>query len=359
MNWNELLKDANVSIHVIATGAGSQIQQQLWDVPGCSAYFSGAQFPYATEETVELLGFKPQSFCSVETAIDLASVAYMKAFKLGGKNPVGLGVTATVASAVQHRGSNRFHTCVMTNDKVRLLSTTLTQEVGMTARWNHDDLIANQSIKLLVNTIGSKDKPENVIDVTEMALQRLMERPFFAANGQRLEKLPHNKFALMPGSFNPPHEGHLGIAEESILLGQKVVFEIGSNPPHKEALTVQDMLRRAKMLKGHNTLFTSSVSLFIDKAKAFPESTLMIGADTLIRLFDPKWGVDKEELLKTFKANKIKLAIFGRVIDGTFVPGWKSVVQVLGDLYSYSNMFVEMPGRWDISSTELRNKLNG
>jgi hypothetical protein len=92
------LKDANVNIHIIATGVGAGIQKQLWEVPGSSAYLSGASSPNDQTWQEELLGFTTEQFCSETAAIDLASADYMKAFKFGGKNPVGVGLTASVAS---------------------------------------------------------------------------------------------------------------------------------------------------------------------------------------------------------------------------------------------------------------------
>src|SRR5208337_2393838 len=105
--WKDKIKELGVNIHVIATGAGADIQNELWAFPGSSAYLSGASFPYAPEEQEELLGFMPEHFASPENAIDLASAAYMKAYKFGGKKPVGLGLTASVASEREHRGEHR------------------------------------------------------------------------------------------------------------------------------------------------------------------------------------------------------------------------------------------------------------
>src|SRR6185369_2016869 len=134
MIWKDALKRAGVSIHVIATGAGAGLQQLLWEVPGSSAYLSGATFPYSEEEQAELLGFMPEHFCSEEAAIDLASAAYMKAYKFNGPRPVGVGITASVASEKEHRGDHRVHACVITNDFVRSVSVTLVEGVGSEQR---------------------------------------------------------------------------------------------------------------------------------------------------------------------------------------------------------------------------------
>src|SRR5277367_5292710 len=115
--WQDNLKEAGINLHVIATGGAAGAQQLLWGVPGSSAYLGGASFPYAPEEQEELLGFMPEHFCSEVAAVDLASAAYMKAYKFGGKKPVGIGITASVASEKEHRGEHRVFTCVISDTK--------------------------------------------------------------------------------------------------------------------------------------------------------------------------------------------------------------------------------------------------
>lgn len=364
--WSDKLKEAGVSIHVIATGGGAGLQQNLWSIPGSSAYLSGASFPYATEETEELLGFKPESFCSEDAAIDLASAAYMKAYRLGGKKPVGLGITASVASEKAHRGDHRVHACIITNDMAKTCSYTLAKGVGIKQRAYDGEMCDDLGFFLLIDSLASSelefthpDHPFLLEEAGGRTRARFFERPFFSADGKRSSDIPRtNDHALMAGSFNPPHQGHLGIADAyRRAYGKNVVFEIGTNPPHKTKPTVQELLQRAKLLHGRDVFFSTDVPLFIDKARAFPGMPLLVGADTLIRLFDPKWGVDINGMLESYKNLGTKFAVSGRTIDGKFVSGWEAVVQCLGDKYKgHFNMFVEMPGRWDVSSTELRTK---
>lgn len=363
MSANSFLKDANISVHVIATGAGAGIQQQLWAVPGCSAYLSGASFPYATEETEELLGFRPKSFCSEDAAIDLASAAYMKAFHLGKKSPVGIGVTATVASATAHRGDNRFHICVMTNDSVRMLSHTLVKGVGEEARAADGMIVDNTTHLVLLDSIHNKTAAW-ATDVSDRALSRFMERPFFTSSGKRLESLSDpTKYGIMSGAFNPPHEGHFEVAESfSSKAPRKVVFEVTANPPHKSALTVQELLQRAKMLQGHNRLFTSSLPLYLDKARKYPGAAIIMGADAALRMLDPKWGVDVESLLSEFITLGTKFYIMGRMVGDKFTTVRDIMATFAGNdklLLCGDTLFYHLRGRVDMSSTELRNKSNG
>ena len=262
--WSDKLKELGVNIHVIATGGGAGIQNELWGVPGSSAYLSGASFPYDQAEQETLLGFMPEHFVSREAAVDLASAAYMKAHKFGGKKPVGVGLTASVASERIHRGDHRFDICVMTDDKVITLEKILTKGVGVLPMSLMDRLvtilpsICSWMPWISEPSLLTGDGPalQEYQDATELARQRFFERPFFAVDGKRWSEIPNPRgslahYALMPGAYNPPHEGHFGIAEEvQYDLNKTVVFEVTAEPPHKEALTVQQLLQRAKLLQG-------------------------------------------------------------------------------------------------------------
>src|SRR5579885_2717559 len=253
--WSDKIKELGINIHVIATGAGAGIQKELWEVPGSSAYLSGATFPYSAEEQEELLGFMPEHFCSEEAAIDLASAAYMKAYKFGGKKPVGLGIAASVASEKLHRGEHRIYGCIITEDKVWTFHKTLEKGTGAHVRARDGLVTDDLGFFMLVDALkisAFEDAIHQYKDATELAKERFFAHPFFSANGKRYATLPEGKhWALMPGAYNPPHEGHFGTAN-SVRddFHRNIVFEVTAEPPHKEALSVQLLLQRAKLLQG-------------------------------------------------------------------------------------------------------------
>jgi hypothetical protein len=360
--WTEKLKQANVSIHVIATGGGAGLQQQLWEMPGSSAYLSGCNFPYAMEEQEELLGFMPEHFVSEEAAIDLASAAYMKAYRFGGKNPIGLGLTASVASEKIHRGEHRVFVCAITNDSVKIIHNTLEKGAGILYRIN-DGKLCDYWGSYMLQDAAKIITYDNAKDATELARKRFFERPFFTANGKRQATLPTNKrLALMSGAFNPLHEGHTSVAQHVMdQYGNTVAHEVTAEPPHKEAMTVQALLQRAKLLQGYDRIFTKSYPYYLDKARAFPGVPLVLGADAMIRMLDPKWGITPSELLNEFNKLNTKLLVSGRLVDGKFV----SYTNILDHIDQQDPSLVSLAlhvvapvdGRIDISSTELRNKL--
>ena len=363
--WADKLKDAGVNIHVMATGGGARIQQMLWEIPGSSAYLSGASFPYDQEEQSELLGFMPDQFCSEEAAINLASAAYMKAYKFGGKKPVGLGITASVASEREHRGDHRVFACVVTNDKVLMSSRILKKGVGKTARLNDGEAVDHLAFYLLIDALNcSSPVPfdEGYTNVTEKAKELFFKRPFFTANGKRLAKVPQgaeDHYAMMPGSFNPPHAGHLGLAETfRAEHGKSVLFEIGTNPPHKTPPTVQELLQRAKLLKGQDVLFSRNMPMYIEKAAMFHGMDFIVGADTMLRILDPKWGVDPYTVMSHIKGYGNEFYVSGREMDGKFITRDDIVDKLPSDyIMEFGPIIHHLEGRWDVSSTELRNKL--
>jgi nicotinic acid mononucleotide adenylyltransferase len=351
------LKKLDISLHIAVTGAGAGLQDELWQVPGSSAYLSGASFPYAPEEHEELVGFKPEHYCSEEDAIDLASAAYMKAYRFGGKKPVGIGITASVASEKEHRGEHRIFGCIITEDKVLSYSTKLEKGSGSAQRFIDGQLANHVGIVLLNETF---DYPvTGCKDATELATQRFWNHSLFMPTGQRLDpksfNLDSNLYSLMPGAFNPPHEGHFGLANAVKLhWGTDVIFEVCATHPIKPSLTVQQMLQRAKLLRGHHILFTQD-RLYIDKARSHPNMALVVGADAMLRMLDPQWGIPTEDLLKSFYDLGTDFFIGSRLVNGKLISK-NNIIELLPPGSDMGFMFRSIPGQWNISSTEIRNK---
>jgi nicotinic acid mononucleotide adenylyltransferase len=362
MMWKDALKHANVNIHVVATGAGAGLQKLLWEVPGSSAYLSGCSFPYDQDEQAELLGFMPEHFCSEEAAVDLASAAYMKAYKFGGKLPVGVGLAASVASEKIHRGDHRIHACVITNPFVRCAEVHLEKGVGEEKRVKDGDASDALGFHLMMDTIFDVTSPfVHPHDATAMAMDRFWQNPYFSATGKRGTSF-EGRYAIMPGAFNPPHAGHFGAAQASMdEYNYPAVFETTAEPPHKGALTVQELLQRAKMLHGYDRIFTRKLPYYLDKARAYPGKPFILGADAMVRMMDPKWGLDPIDMFKEFINLNTKLFVASREIDGKLV----TCEDILSDLKRNGkmgvwtlamNVLMPLDGHWNISSTELREQ---
>jgi hypothetical protein len=348
-------KAAGVAIHVAASGGAAGLQRELWGTPGSSAYLSGGSFPYAESEMADLLGFTPDRFCCPETAADLACAAYMKAFRFGGKLAVGLGVTAAVATDREIRGGHRVHACAITEKRALSASWKLTAGTGTGARAANDADCTWLGLCLLRAAVfGERAEGLEVADATELVTSRVFERPFFRADGAR-SAAPDRFSGLMPGAFNPPHEAHFQIRSAATrLLGSPIAFQITADTPHKPTLSPAELLQRAKMLRGHDVLITRGDPLYLDKARRFPGTAFVIGADALDRMLDPCWGPGVVDLLCELSELGASFLVAPRRV-GSKLLTLGSVLDRAGVAPDRSFMFIELRGcDFAHSSTEIR-----
>jgi len=369
--------DRPIRLYVVATGAGAGIQQEIWRVPGCSAILCGSSFPYSKEEVAAFAGLTPEKFASEEFAIDLACAAYLRAVDPSQPDvePVGLAVTASVSTVKAHRGEHRAHIVCVTRDRIVGRTVILTKTAGADAQ--HARLVDGAEVDgaaicVLLAALNPESEFLNSVceDFEAKARERFFKHPVFRPDGTRqgVDGLNPNR-PLFPGAFDPPHEGHDEIARAVTNLSGdprqgadwlEPVFAICSTSPHKANISVQEMLRRAKVLKRRIVLFTRDDPFYIDKARAFEGTPLVIGADALVRMLDPKWGTDPKAMFEEFHQLGTTFYVFGREIDGVFVTARDAITRFASSMTSPDvplgswSMFVAIPGRWDVSSTAVR-----
>jgi hypothetical protein len=311
------LVDLPVRVYVAASGAGAGIQQLLWQTPGASAYLVGATFPYSPQDTEDFLGFRPRHFVCLETAIDLAISAYLKADNRDNRTPIGLGLTASVATTVEHRGDHRIYAVAISKDRVLASELTLLKQGSMARAYdgrtadaiglgllNAAAYVTSEAERLAYRETTKNCTDGSLLkDITQEARAHFLRRPLFTRYGKRLETpvgnhtfdADKNHLTLFPGNFDPPHEGHFASA------GEDVLFQITANPPHKPGLSLTDMLGRVRHFRNkRDVLFLEGGALYLDKARRFPGSTIILGTDALERMLDPKWGVEVLPLLTEF-----------------------------------------------------------
>ena len=362
---NSLLQNKAL-LYVATTGAGLSFQYNLWKKPGCSQYLIGFVTPYAKTELQEFIGYEPEgSFVSKEIALDLAMASYIRASKFKvqeGSNhdvnvgdPVGLGITAAVATNRIPRGEQRAFICVITKNRALLHEVKLDKNLGESYREAHDQIIAACAENILITALDGMNHGQYT-DCTKEALDRFYQYPTFLEHTRIKESFGADLY--LPASLNPIHDGHRKLvrASESISVSYgDCKYLISTVSPHKGEMTLQEMLFKVGMLRAEKTFrgfeFTKDEPLFLDKARKRPNSIFIIGADTMERLLDPKWGPDPIELIKELKELKTIFLVMGRVVDGVFKTANDITVPD-----GYKDLFVPMDGRVDISSTQIREK---
>ena len=169
------------------------------------------------------------------------------------------------------------------------------------------------------------------------------------------------KVGILGGTFDPPHLGHLKMAETALkeLALDKVIFMLSAKPPLKEGTrAITSSEQRLAMLnifiKDYPEFDISDVEIrraakgeksytidtLIELKKPYPEAEIywLIGEDSLQEIVDGKWK--NAELI--FKLAKV--VVFSR-------PGFK--VEKVPEWVKFQRIKIDIL----ISSTEIRERL--
>ncbi len=165
--------------------------------------------------------------------------------------------------------------------------------------------------------------------------------------------------ALLPGSFNPLHDGHTALATvASRLLRVTVAYELSLANVDKPDLDAIEVSRRLAAFRGVAPVWITRAATFARKAELFPCCAFVVGFDTAIRIVDAKYyGNDeaaRDACLRNLIARGCRVLVGGRRIGEDFRI-WE------GEAITpeFRKLFVtlrEEEFRIDRSSTELRTK---
>jgi nicotinic acid mononucleotide adenylyltransferase len=132
----------------------------------------------------------------------------------------------------------------------------------------------------------------------------------------------HSHRIIFSGSFDPCHKNHVEMARiASRKYGLPVNFEISLLNVDKPPIDYISLEERISSIKvWHESdfmgdIFVTNAPLFSEKAIIFPDSTFIVGADTMKRLFDPKYyrpGDNLYSLLEHFMIKGIDFLVFNR-----------------------------------------------
>lgn len=355
----ELLK-AHAKLVFACAGAGASFLNAIWQTPGSSEYFVGGTMLQSRRQFDKYVGFPVDgSYCSEEASMDLASQAFVEAGSSAieegpGTVPIGVSLSATVATNRLHRGAQRAHMTVITPTTVITRRIVFEKAEGVIARLTQDHQIA-EAIGTLVRMAL-----ERTVDprAQELLGERLRARPVFHAKGHRSAARAHAAL-YFPANFNPPHEGHrLAWAEAERSAGRQVEFTIEAEPPNKPAVTPMDLLRRVGAIRSawagddlRTVELTFGERSYLEKARARPGSAFVAGADAVERMLEPHWGYEVGEMLAELDALETDFYVLGRRIDG--------IVKTVRDLSiprAYRHRFHHLEGLVEISSSDLRNE---
>ncbi|MGC4005578.1 MAG: hypothetical protein QM811_21670 [Pirellulales bacterium] len=185
----------------------------------------------------------------------------------------------------------------------------------------------------------------------------LGERPYLCEMAGRPTVLPA-RFALFPGSFNPMHVGHRGMATvASARLGLPVINELSIANVDKPPLDYLEIVDRTSQFAVDEAYVLTAAPTFAEKAKLFPGTTFVVGVDTILRIAPPKYyGTDPDggrRAIAAIAEQCCRFLVFGRTLpDRSFQT--LSDCELPAELRAICDEVPESAFRADVSSTELR-----
>ena len=380
---------------VAVTGGGSGTISDLLRVPGASRTVLEAIVPYSAEALTGWLGARPEQFCSSRTARAMAMVAYRRALELTRqRHPrpqvLGLGCTASLASDRPKRGPHRAH--FAWQSRTATVAGELNLHKGHRSREAEETLLAQLLLLTIDDATASWDavspnlpEPASTASLFASYLELLEDEQLTfvrqdapqpwqallsgelnvvgerAASGQTPGSQPRTIF---PGAFNPRHHGHNAMAEFAARrLGRSVEFELSTANVDKPPLDYLEMASRLQHFLPSDALWFTRAPTFVEKSRIFPGSTFVVGADTIVRIGQPRYYAGAslatqtetcEQAIAEIAAQGCRFLVFGRRRGADFES--LESIEIPATLRSLCDGVHETEFRADVSSTELRQQ---
>ena len=284
------------------TGGGATAAGWLLAEPGASRTILDIQIPYSQDSLSQFLGRTPASFCDATTSTDMAEAAWSRAMlgRSGGRC-VGIGCTASLATTRPKRGEHRLFASAAVEGVLRTQSLQFVK--GARSRAEEDEVVACVILNLLAEAAGVNERLAPRLRSEEVLTQGLRESstplvPFLRrdvgslcveADGRMRQDAAAPRLVL-PGSFNPLHEGHCALAGlAASRFASPAVFELSVANVDKPALELAEIRRRLEQFHGRFTVWLTHAPTFVEKARLFPGCTFVVGLDTATRIMEPKY----------------------------------------------------------------------
>lgn len=162
---------------------------------------------------------------------------------------------------------------------------------------------------------------------------------------------------LLPGSFNPIHAGHRGMAQwVARRRGEAVDFELSLVNVEKAPLSLEMLAPRLAQFANGERLWLTRAATFAEKSRLFCGSTFLVGADTMVRVVNPQYHAGSDEGLRrawrVIAEHDCRFLVFGRKLTDGFRT--LEALSLPPEVRALCEAVSEGDYRADISSSEIR-----
>lgn len=356
-----------LQVVAVVAGGGSDALAALLREPGASRTILESIIPYSSQALARFLGGAPDEACSERTARAMAMQALLRALALvPASKPVavaGVACTAGLATDRPKRGDHRCHIAVHT--LIDCVAVSLVFEKGKRSRAEEEEVVST----ILLNEIAAIAESGERLPLSLAGEETPIRRYAKARDGWRelllgetdLVCVPRAKAAppavLLPGAFNPLHEGHLTMARvASEITGCTTALELAIVNADKPPLDYLELARRVDGVARAADLYLTRSATFVEKAAIFPGVLFAVGTDTIERIADPRYygGTEaaRDSAIASIRDAGCRFLVFGRKRGDRFVT--LSELPLPPALEEICESVSETRFRIDISSTEIR-----
>jgi hypothetical protein len=375
----EAIHRSSCQLVVAVTGGGTGAIAQLLAVPGGSRTILEAVVPYGEQGLIDFLGHRPAQFCSANTNRAMAARAYDRANWLTLRSStdslrkiIGVSCTASLVTDRPKSGDHRFYVTIQSAEGGVTYSLIL--QKGARDREGEEAVLDSVVLNGLAEFLSLEGRvipallsgeelqkerlPTN--SPLENFLQGKLATVCVAIDGQ-IGVEARRPAVLVPGAFNPVHQGHWSLAAVAERLsGGTAAFELSVTNVDKPPLEPDEIGRRLNQFSWRSPVWLTRSPTFAEKAKLFPGVTFAIGADTAERIVSSRYYKDNQtqmaEALEFIWKQGCRFLVACRYdeVKGRFV-GLADLVIPAG----FKDLFTDIPETEfgiAISSTQLRQQ---
>ena len=281
----------------------------------------------------------------------MAVRAFLRAVELGGD--FGFAVTASLATTRPKRGALRAHLAFQ--DALSTRTWRLTFEGTAGDRREQERTLAAVAVEALAHALGVGDAPR-VAGNHAQGDKKLAELML----GKRARIGDAVLAAVLPGAFNPMHDGHRRMRTDAKRrLGRGVSYELSIANVDKPPLDYHELNTRLGQFDAGEVVLTNAPT-FLDKARTLGGVVFVVGADTMRRVAESRYygGAEQRDVaIEELAALGCRFLVYGRLDGGVFTT--LSDLTLPPSLEAISSGVPESEFRIDLSSTARRRQHKG